>query len=67
MCGPGTYRPDPTEGITAIADLPRPEIVPHRRTYERQACPRCPHQACRDKQCQRTLHDFGNLDVWCPT
>ena len=66
MFGPGTYRPDPTEGITAIADLPPPEIVPHSRTYERQACPCCTHQAYRDKQCQRTLHDFGNLDVWCP-
>src|SRR5262245_27009017 len=66
MFGPGAYRPDPTEGITAIADLPPPEIVPYRRTYERQACPRCTHQAYRDKQFQRRLHDLGNLDVWCP-
>ena len=29
MFGPGAYRPDPTEGITAIADLPPPEIVPY--------------------------------------
>jgi GNAT superfamily N-acetyltransferase len=28
MFGPGTYRPDPTEGLTAIAALPPPEIVP---------------------------------------
>ena len=27
MFGPGAYRPDPTEGITAIADLPQAEIV----------------------------------------
>ena len=27
MFGPGAYRPDPTEGITALADLPQPEIV----------------------------------------
>jgi hypothetical protein len=66
MFGPGAYRPDPTEGITAIADLPPPEIVPSSRTYTRQACPRCGHQAYRDKQYQRTLHDLGNLDVWCP-
>jgi hypothetical protein len=66
MFGPGAYRPDPTEGITAIADLPPPEIVPARRTYTRQACPRCGHQAYRDKQYQRTLHDLGNLDLWCP-
>ena len=66
MCGPGAYRPDPTEGMTAIADLPPPEIVPSRRPSQRQACPRCGHQASRDKQCQRTLHDLGHLDVWCP-
>ena len=66
MFSPGAYRPDPTEGITAIADLPPPEIIPYSRTYERQACPRCTHQAYRDKQFQRRLHDLGNLDVWCP-
>ena len=66
MFGPGAYRPDPTEGITAIADLPPPEIVPYRRIYTRQACPHCGHQAYRDKQFQRTLHDLGNLDLWCP-
>jgi hypothetical protein len=66
MFGPGAYRPDPTEGITAIADFPPPEIVPSSRTYTRQACPRCGHQAYRDKQYQRTLHDLGNLDAWCP-
>jgi hypothetical protein len=41
MFGPGAYRPDPTEGITAIANLPPPEIVSSKRTYPRQACPRC--------------------------
>src|SRR5256885_15522835 len=66
MFGPGAYRPDPTEGITAIADLPPPEIVPSSRIYTRQACPHCGHQAYRDKQCQRTLHDLGNLALWCP-
>ena len=66
MFGPGAYRPDPTEGMTAIADLPPPEIVPASRTYTRQACPRCGYQAYRDKQYQRTLHDLGNLDLWCP-
>ena len=65
MFGPGVYRPDPTEGITAMANLPPPEIVPSSRSYMRQACPRCGYQAYRDKQYQRTLHDLGNLDVWC--
>ena len=26
MPGPGEYRPDPTEGITRIEDLPKPKI-----------------------------------------
>jgi hypothetical protein len=66
MFGPGAYRPDPTEGMTAIADLPPPELVPYNRPYERQACRRCTPQASRDQQARRTLHDLGNLDVWCP-
>src|SRR5215469_11623975 len=66
MVGPGAYRPDPTEGMTAIADLPAPEIVPSSRNDKRQPCPRCGHSAYRDKQFQRTLHDLGNLDLWCP-
>ena len=40
MLGPGAYRPDPTEGITAIADLPPPEIIPLSRNDKRQPCPR---------------------------
>jgi hypothetical protein len=64
--GPGVYRPDPSEGMTAIADLPQPERVPYSRNDKRHACPRCGHVAYRDKQSQRTLHDLGNLDLWCP-
>ena len=45
MLGPGVYRPDPTAGMTAIANVPPPEIVPASRTYMRQACPRCGYQA----------------------
>ena len=26
MPGPGEYRPDPTEGITRIEDLPKPKV-----------------------------------------
>ena len=66
MFGPGVYRPDPTEGLTVPADLPQPERVPYSRHDKRHACPRCGHQAYRDKQSQRTLHDLGNRDVWCP-
>jgi hypothetical protein len=66
MFGPGEYRPDPSAGIIAPADLPQPEIVPYSRNDIRQPCPRCGHSAYRDKQSHRTLHDLGNLDVWCP-
>ena len=66
MFGPGAYRPDPSEGITVPADLPQPEIVLYSRNDTRQPCPRCSHSAYRDKQSHRTLHDLGNLDVWCP-
>jgi hypothetical protein len=55
MFGPGAYRPDPSEGMSAIADLPPPEIVPASRTYTRQACPRCGHQAYRDRSIYRSL------------
>ena len=66
MFGPGEYRPDPSAGITAPADLPQPEIVLYSRNDLRQPCPRCGHSAYRDKQSRRTLHDLGNLDLWCP-
>src|SRR5207253_10476632 len=62
MFGPGEYRPDPSAGITAPADLPQPEIVPYSRNDIRQPCPHCGHSAYRDKQSHRTLHDLGNLD-----
>src|SRR5262249_56837351 len=66
MFGPGAYRPDPSAGIMVPADLPQPEIVPYSRNDIRNACPRCGHSAYRDKPSHRTLHDLGNLDVWCP-
>src|ERR671926_667820 len=66
MFGPGAYRPAPSEGITLPADLPQPEIVPYSRNNIRQPCPLCGHGAYRDKQSHRTLHDLGNLALWCP-
>ena len=65
MFGPGEYRPDPSAGITS-PDLPQPEIVPYSRDDIRQPFPRCGHSAYRDKKSYRTLHDLGNLDLWCP-
>ena len=58
MCGPGAYRPDPTEGMTAIADLPAPEIVLYCRNNKQQPCPRCGHSAYRDKQAS------GHCTTW---
>src|SRR2546429_9485127 len=63
MFGPGAYRPDPTEGITALAELPQPESVPSSRNAKQHAGPRCGSQASRDQQFQRPLHDLGHLAV----
>ena len=60
MPGPGEYRPDPTEGITRIGDLPKPKIRCQSRSYGRRPCPCCGHRAYRDRQVRRTLHDLGN-------
>jgi hypothetical protein len=60
MPGPGEYRPDPTEGINRIEDLPQPKIRFQSRNYRRRPCPRCGHSAYRDGKGRRTLHDLGN-------
>ena len=60
MPGPGEYRPDPTEGITRIEDLPKPNISCRSRNYRRRPCPRCGHSAYRDRRFRRTLHDLGD-------
>ena len=41
MPGPGEYRPDPSQGITRIEDLPKPKIRCQSRNYRRRPCPRC--------------------------
>lgn len=66
MPEPGAYRPDSTEGITRVEDLPPPKSIPRRRNAIRQPCPHCGHRAYRDKQQQRTLHDLGGLDSGRP-
>ena len=60
MPGPGEYRPDPTEGITRVEDLPQPKVSIRSRNYRRRPCPRCGHSAYRDRTARRTLHDLGN-------
>lgn len=59
--GPGEYRPDPTEGIQRIEDLPKPKIVPQSRNYTHRPCPRCGRSAYRDQVFLRRLHDIGDL------
>ena len=66
MPGPGEYRPDSTEGITRVEDLPQPKIIRRRRNAKRHPCPRCGHRAYRDKHQRRTLHDLGDLDSGRP-
>jgi transposase-like protein len=54
--GPGEYRPDATEGITRIDDLPRPNVRLRSRNSRRRPCPRCGHSAYRNGTARRTLH-----------
>ena len=35
MPGPGEYRPDPSQGITRIEDLPKPKVRCQSRNYRR--------------------------------
>ena len=60
MPGPGEYRPDPSQGITRIEDLPKPKIRCQSRNYRRRTCPRCGHSAYRYRRVRGTLHDLGN-------
>ena len=66
MPPPGAYRPDPTEGITRVEDLPQPKIMYRYRHAKRHPCPQCGHRAYRDKYQQRTLHDLGDLNTGRP-
>ena len=60
MTGPGEYKPDATEGITRVEDLPQPQVVRRSRNFRRRMCPRCGRSARRDKVDTRTLHDLGD-------
>jgi hypothetical protein len=61
MLGPGAYCPDPTEGITRLADLPKPRVVQQSRNCKHRPCPRCGKSSYRDRVFTRTLHDVGEL------
>lgn len=58
---PGRYTPDPSEGITRVADLPVPRVQARSRNYRSRPCPRCGHAAYRSDVGCRNLHDLSNL------
>jgi hypothetical protein len=61
MPGVGEYRPDASEGITRVEDLPRPKVVRQSRKFKRRLCPVCGHSSYCDRTIDRTLHDVGDL------
>jgi hypothetical protein len=61
MLGPGEYVPDVTEGITSVADLPKPRLESRSRNYPARHCPHCGCRAGRYATATRTLHDLGDL------
>ena len=66
MFGPGEYRPDPTEGLPRLEDLPAPQLLRRQRNAKRHLCPHCGHRASRDRHKQRLLHDLGDLRTGRP-
>lgn len=60
MFHPGEYVPDITEGITAVADLPKPRLEHKSRNYPSRRCPHCGLRAGRYSVASRTLHDLGD-------
>ena len=66
MLGPGEYVPDPTEGITRVEDLPKPQRQRRSRNYAARRCPCCQHRAGRYAVDTRTLHDLGDLRAGRP-
>jgi len=60
MSQPGQYVPDPSEGITAVEDLPTPQVIRRSRDWRRRRCPRCGHGAYRLRRVERLLHDLGD-------
>ena len=62
MAAPGEYRPDRTEGISRLEDLPKPKKITRSRDFKRHLCPACGHRAYRDRRMSRVLHDLG--DPW---
>ena len=66
MPGPGQDRPDPTEGVTRVEDLPQPIVTRRSRDYRRRPCPRCGNSSYRDSRGRRALHDLGDTRTGRP-
>src|SRR3954452_24768664 len=66
MPGPGEYRPDTTEGIDRVEDLPKAKVRTRSRNQRRRPCPRCGHSSYRDRTARRTLHDLGDTRTGRP-
>jgi hypothetical protein len=47
MPGPGEYVPDVTEGLTRVADLPKPRVERRSRNDPVRCCHRCGRRAGR--------------------
>lgn len=60
MAAPGDYRPDRTEGIKRVVDLPKPKILAAGRNYKHRPCPDCAHSSYRHQRMVRVLHDLGD-------
>ncbi len=60
MYGPGEYVPDVTEGITDVADLPKPCQQRRSRNYATRRCPHCGRSARRYGTGSRLVHDLGD-------
>ena len=61
MARPGEYRPDSTEGVTRVEDLPASRIELRSRNFKHRRCPDCEHSSYRHRVFERRLHDLGNL------
>jgi len=61
MLGPGAYCPEPTEGSTRPAALPKPPMVQHRCNCKHRPCPRCGQSRYGARVFTRTLHEVGDL------
>ncbi len=66
MLGPGEYRPDPTEGIDDVRDLPSPHRKQRKRNRKHAPCPYCGRRCPRRRTATRMLRDLGNRETGRP-